>query len=387
MPGDGRRWATPDTVRAKVRRRWDDGTLLGAFGRGEPFEALEIPLAGPRTAELGERLGEVQDWAAAIEDGSRAGERYTVRYKEVGGRRFGRNRIPSHAVVERFEQAWRLLGVGGQVTEFRAMLAAAPDPAVRDWLLRSPVPALSHAGDWSQLLAAYRWLDAARGSDRYLRQIDAPGVDTKFVEGHRPVLAELLGVSRQAGGFLTDLGLRGKPEYVRLRPSRSAAPVPVSELSVRADELDDLEWAVSDAVVVENEITYLTLPVPVGGVLIWGKGFDVARLGRWGALGGAEVHYWGDLDTHGFAILHRLRVHLPHVRSFLMDAETLTAHRERWGRETTPTSATLDRLTPREAAVYDDLVSDRLGERVRLEQERIDWAWAMDRLPYGVDGG
>ena len=387
MATGGRQWATPDTVRAKVKRRWDDGTLLGAVARGEQFEPIQVPLARPGLAELGDRLGEVQDWAATLEDGGRAGERYTLRYTEVGGRKFGRNRLPSHAVVDSAEQAWRLLGVRGQVADFQVMLAAAPDSAVRDWLLRKPVAALAHAPEWPQLLAAYLWLDAARGSDRYLRQIDAPGVDTKFVEGHRPVLAELLGVSRQAGGFLTDLGLRGKPEYVRLRPSRSAAPVPVSELSVRADELDDLEWAVSDAVVVENEITYLTLPVPVGGVLIWGKGFDVARLGRWGALGGAEVHYWGDLDTHGFAILHRLRVHLPHVRSFLMDAETLTAHRERWGRETTPTSATLDRLTPREAAVYDDLVSDRLGERVRLEQERIDWAWAMDRLPYGVDGG
>ena len=31
----------------------------------------------------------------------------------------------------------------------------------------------------------------------------------------------------------------------------------------------------------------------------------------------------------------------------------------------------LDRLTPGEGAVYDDLRSNRLGTRVRLEQERI----------------
>ena len=28
MPGDGRRWATPDTVRAKVRRRGGDGGVI-----------------------------------------------------------------------------------------------------------------------------------------------------------------------------------------------------------------------------------------------------------------------------------------------------------------------------------------------------------------------
>ena len=150
------------------------------------------------------------------------------------------------------------------------------------------------------------------------------------------------------------------------------------------DELDDLDLRIDTAVVVENEITYLTLPVPADGVVIWGKGFDVARLGRWRTLRSARVHYWGDLDTHGLAILHRLRTHLPHVESFLMDSKTLHAHRDRWGRESTPTSASLDRLTAAEAAVYDDLVSDRFAEQVRLEQERIDWAWTLERLPYAT---
>jgi hypothetical protein len=35
---------------------------------------------------------------------------------------------------------------------------------------------------------------------------------------------------------------------------------------------------------------------------------------------------------------------------------------------------------PAEHALYADLVADGLGERVRLEQERIDWGWAQQRL-------
>lgn len=266
------------------------------------------------------------------------------------------------------------------------MLAAAPDTPVRDWLLARPVAALDHAQEWPQILAAYSWLEDARGTGRYLRQIDAPGVDTKVVESHRTVLAGLLGVSRNATSFLHDLGLRTKPEYVRFRMAGSVAPMSVTELSVRPEELDGLGMSFTTAVIVENEVTYLTLPVPDDGVLIWGKGFDVARLGRWDALRVADVHYWGDLDTHGFAILHRLRTHLPRVRSFLMDLETLNTHPQRWGQESSPTSATLDQLTAAEAAVYDDLVSDRFAERVRLEQERIDWAWVLDRLPYRTGG-
>lgn len=385
MVAGARKWATPEMVREKVHRRWVDGTLLRAFARGEALIPLEVPLGPPRAAEIGGRFGEVQDWMAALEAGSRDGSRYTLRYTAVGGRRVGRNQIPTHAVVTRFDQAWALLGVRSQVSVFEQMLAEAPDAAVADWLLARPVAALEYAQEWPQILAAYRWLEGARGSGRYLRQIDVPGVDTKVVESHRTVLAGLLGVSRNATSFLEDLGLRTKPQYVRFRMAGSVAPASVTELSVRPEELDGLGMSVTTAVIVENEITYLTLPVPDAGVLIWGKGFNVARLGRWDALREAGVHYWGDLDTHGFAILHRLRTHLPPVRSFLMDLETLHAHPRRWGQESSPTSATLDRLTAAEAAVYDDLVSDRYGERVRLEQERIDWAWVLERLPYRPD--
>lgn len=98
-------------------------------------------------------------------------------------------------------------------------------------------------------------------------------------------------------------------------------------------------------------------------------------------LADAEVAYWGDLDTHGFAILNQLRAWLPQTRSVLMDRGTLLAHRDRWVIEPSPTAARLDWLTPDEQALYQELVKDRLGERVRLEQERIAWDWVAERLP------
>jgi hypothetical protein len=64
-----------------------------------------------------------------------------------------------------------------------------------------------------------------------------------------------------------------------------------------------------------------------------------------------------------------------------MDRETLLTHRDRWVTEPTPTHARLSRLNAAEQDLYEDLVSDRLAERVRLEQERIDWSWALNHLP------
>ncbi len=83
--------------------------------------------------------------------------------------------------------------------------------------------------------------------------------------------------------------------------------------------------------------------------------------------------YWGDIDTHGFAILNRLR-RLPHARSMLMDRATLLAHRDHWTTEPSPTTAVLDRLDPSESALYAELISDAHASSVRLEQERISFS-------------
>ena len=69
-----------------------------------------------------------------------------------------------------------------------------------------------------------------------------------------------------------------------------------------------------------------------------------------------------------------------------MDRETLLEHRSGWVREERPTHAALPRLTLDEARLYHDLVEDRLGPKVRLEQELIGWPWALERLgQWGIE--
>lgn len=170
----------------------------------------------------------------------------------------------------------------------------------------------------------------------------------------------MLGVSSTASGFLAGLG--------------------ITELAVRSEELAQITVEPRVAIIVENEISYLSIDVPEDGVVLWGKGFDVDSVGRLHWLAQADVLYWGDIDKHGFAILDRLRAWLPGVRSVLMDRETLRAHRNRWVTEDRPAKSLLTRLTSEEQDLYSELVADELGERVRLEQERIDWQWVEQRL-------
>lgn len=74
----------------------------------------------------------------------------------------------------------------------------------------------------------------------------------------------------------------------------------------------------------------------------------------------------------------RLRGHLPHIKSILMDRRTLLSHRDHWSNESSPTRRALPHLTDAEQSLYQDLIHDVYGMGVRLEQERVRFSWVHD---------
>jgi hypothetical protein len=76
---------------------------------------------------------------------------------------------------------------------------------------------------------------------------------------------------------------------------------------------------------------------------------------------------------------------LPDVRSVLMDKETLLAHKKLWSLEHAQSTETaLDRLTSAEQELFSALKANIWGSGVRLEQERLPWAAAMEELLLAV---
>lgn len=92
------------------------------------------------------------------------------------------------------------------------------------------------------------------------------------------------------------------------------------------------------------------------------------------------MRYWGDLDKHGFAILSQLRSRVHGVESVHMDRATLLAHRDRWCLRGADLVRTSGWLGPSERDGYEELIVDVHGPSVQLEQERVDWAWALSAL-------
>ncbi len=378
-----RAWTTPEDVLGVLRKRWESGAFLTALASGEPFEPIGLPVRGPAPGEIAGSFAAAADWVARWRRADQAALR--VEYDRIGGRAFGANEIPCRAWVDGYEQLWAALGVGSQARRFAELVeqTRARCPRLGPWLVAHPMRALALEGCWTEMVATVGWIDERQRPGMYLRQVDVPGVDTKFIERHRGVLADLLDlqlgpgradVSMSRSQFAERYMFERKPHYVRFRVPAggiSLGGACYTELSVRAGEFATPPPGIGTVFVVENEITYLAFPLAPGQMVIFGAGYAVSALESLGWLAGCGLVYWGDIDTHGFAILNRLRQRFGHARSMLMDERTLLAHRGQWVTEPNPTDAALGLLAPEELAVYRDLVDDVLGPSVRLEQERV----------------
>lgn len=83
------------------------------------------------------------------------------------------------------------------------------------------------------------------------------------------------------------------------------------------------------------------------------------------------MFYWGDLDTHGFAILDGVRAVIPHMQSVLMHEEVLTDVQMFATREPVPREDQLQNLSPAEQRAFGGLQALTAN---RVEQEHIPHA-------------
>ena len=386
-------WTYPADIKSHVQKLWDRGTLLAVLARRESFAPLKVPLKGPTSSELSERFSDVRQWIGKLAGSE---NHYRIEWRQVNHRIIGSNEIPAEIWIDTLDDALALIHKESEAELFSDLLALTDQqqPELLPWLSKRPLRALELFAEWPRFLSLIAWLQQHPRPGIYLRQIDLPGIHTKWIEGLRGVLIELFDLaldpeqidSRFTGvaGFCRRYGFLDKPSAVRFRlldPSIPVLPVESDQdLTVTADVFARLDLPVRTVFMTENEINFLAFPAIPGALVIFGAGygFDAVKDARW--LHDRAFYYWGDLDTHGFAILNQLRGLFPHVQSFLMDEQTLLAHRSLWGREDRPETRPLTRLTDEENNVYDQLRQNLRGEQVRLEQERIGFGYVRQAL-------
>ncbi|HLR86570.1 MAG TPA: DUF3322 domain-containing protein [Wenzhouxiangella sp.] len=391
-------WSTSKDLIAQVQKHWNSGRLLAE--RLDPERALfplRLRLRKPVSRDLADRFGAVRDWVSELSGQARKrrGHGYEIQWRTINHRTLGRNELPGAVIVPTADDALRLIGKTSQARQFDALAADLLDefPDLRGWLIRRPLEALRRAEDWQRLKAVLHYFRRHPRPGTYLRQLDIPGVDTKFIQARRGLIGELLdatlpeeAIDTSATGarnFNRRFGLASRPVLVRFRILDPAlALVGLTDLSVPTPEFTRLNLPVEEVFITENEINGLAFPKHPRSIVIFGLGYGLERLAGVDWLARARCWYWGDIDTHGFAILNRLRHYLPQARSFLMDRATLDGHRELWGQEPTDHRfvGTLNHLDDEEQSLYQALRDDRLACRLRLEQEHVRFAWLEDFL-------
>ncbi|GAB3135721.1 Wadjet anti-phage system protein JetD domain-containing protein [Marisediminicola antarctica] len=360
-------------ARVEARRIFDRN--LGGWAwsavQGEPAERipLALNLQPPTGDEALDRVAEMREWSSAWHDFAGAGE------VEFATRRFRYLGTQSVPVRLHLEQPAEVAAFIASTAHWRALVARLGE-LVAQWpdMSRPDAAAVRRVLDvptssWSHVVGFLRWSADLDLSELLPRQIAFPGVDSKWFDQNRPLLVAL----RAAGAGTRRLTTRQIDSRMLVRvldPALRAEVGGLAEFAAPATELARLVWAPGEVIISENLQSAYSFGDRPGCVVLAAQGYAVEAYGGLPWLQRAHVRYWGDLDTHGFAILNRLRHHLPRVDSVLMDADTLLAHRSLWAREEKPQSAQLPLLTASEREAYEVLLSE---PNARLEQERLPW--------------
>ena len=390
-------WTRPADLRHQTQKLWKNGTLLRVQMLDEALFPKRFPLKGPNSKELVERFDEVRKWIAVLQ---KQGD-FRIEMREVRHRVIGTNAIPRYAWVDTLEQALRITGKIKQASRFQSIveLCQRQNSELLEWIQKYPLKALELEPVWPALLDVIDWFKAHPRPDIYLRQIDIAGVHSKFIEQHRSTLRNLLDLSLPVDGIRKDAtgvgqftqryGFRAKPLRVRFRMLDNGIrllPCNDQDMTITHDCSqalfeEELDLAnIQRVFITENEINFLAFPAIKKSLVIFGAGYGFDNLADISWLKDLPVYYWGDIDTHGFAILNQLRAYLPQAQSLLMDRDTLLHHQSMWVTEPRQEQRQLNRLTPSEQQIYQDLTGNHYGEKVRLEQERVEFGWLLDAL-------
>ena len=385
-PGKASPWTTPADIRAASLRSWNSGELLREAALPTGLHPRRRALKHPSAALLRNDYALAAEWAALWVPAPRG---CSLEHVLVGATTIGANSLPAAAVFGSAAEEITFLGLDREAARFTelARRVAGIDAGLQAWAMLRPLELLKLGGDALTAARVAVWLAANPAPGIYLRQLSLPGVHTKFVENHRRTIDGMLTVlapGRPLSGknYARRHGFLAPPDRVRLRfldpslaPAGGLEDIEMTAAAFAAHPVD-----IDRVITTENLVNFLALPPAPRTLAVFGAGYGFEGIREAAWLRNVEVLYWGDIDTHGFHILDQLRSHHPHVRSILMDEETLLAHQDFWGREDSPSNAVLKHLSTAEASLYGALQSGALQPHLRLEQELLRWDWVLARL-------
>lgn len=377
---------SPDQIRELLTRRYEmyHRSWLATCGQWP----LEVPLGTPTEQQASRQLEAVASWTASWRSCRGPGN---VDWVERKWAKLGTHALPwklsLHSPEEVAEWAGQLRRWQKARKRYQEMVQNCS--ALVEALPRHfDVLADYEETDFRRLQSFLSWIRAHPDSRLYVRQLPIEGLDTKWIESRKTVIATLVaalrGDRKAEDGFFKCCGLRQPPHLIRLKlldPLLRSRTGGLGDFYASVDDIAALDVQPLILYIVENLQTGLAFEDLPGSAVLMHLGYDVGILGQIPWISCCRCVYWGDIDTHGFAMLSLARSAIPHLESILMDEDTALSHRELWVTEKEPHAATeLRHLTRSEQLVYSHLKQQHWGCNVRLEQERISWDFAWRRI-------
>lgn len=390
----------PDDIRELLKRRFQNKHK--EWLRAEAVWPLEINLGIPKEQDALRQPDNVRSWISVWRNWNGNG---SLVWSERRWRSLGTQNVPQKLILKNPDDVVLWIGEAARwlraVDRFKSLIQHWP--ALSDTLPRYfNVLADYNDSDFLRLCDMLSWICANPNSNLYIRQIPVAGIDSKWLESRKNLICELVtaiqsdsseklstspeGEVSRARDFYKRCGLKPQPQLIRMRILDSCLRKQFSglcDISAPLEEVVDLGIMPTHVFIVENIQTGLAFKDLANSIVIMGLGYSVDVLAQIPWIRNARCIYWGDVDTHGFAILNRGRTHLPNVESVLMDKSTLLNHRTFWVEETTQHASTeLPLLTDAEQKLFMSLKNNVWGQKLRLEQERICWdeAWNVLRM-------
>jgi len=393
----------PEDVRNFIERKfksrhrdWLKACVPGSNSDDKNEFPLAIDLGIPTGKEAVNRQNDVRAWIAAWNNWKGSGELIRA---ERNWQIIGKHTIPYKLILKNPADAVMWIGETDRwsraVDRYKKILQRWP-VLVNNLHGYFNVLADYDEPDFIRLYDILSWICAYPDSGFYIRQIPVTGIDTKWLESRKSLVSELMTliqhgilctpadqISIKSRDFFETCGFRPLPQLIRMRildPVLRNKTGGLADISAPLDEIAALDIKPQFVFIVENLQTGLAFQDLNDSVVIMGLGYAVDALGKIPWLKNTQRIYWGDIDTHGFAILNRAKSYLPDLKTILMDEKTFLDHRELWVEEKSQSPADdLPLLTGNELMLYRKLRNNEFGYHVRLEQERIRWdeAWKV----------
>ncbi len=370
-------------ITKKLKTTYNRAEHLKAYLNQEEFQ-LSIKFKRLSQKEIEQNFRQISNWIEELNQSS-----FKIEFQRISYRSLGEQSIPKILVLNRDE----FLKYLSKEKEFRKHIELIQKslkafPNLEPIFKEKPQLLMENNKVWEQLLTVCDYFVTHPMPNCYIRELDIEGIDTKFIENHKKILDTLLCTildqepTRLAqNGFEKRYGLKYDLPTIRFRILDEALYISgLSDISLPLNEFISLDIGCNRVFITENKINGLSFPNVKNSIVIFGLGYGVESLKNVKWLTSKELIYWGDIDTHGFAILSQIRGYFPQIKSILMNKEVIEKFRHLAVKESQSKRflGELYNLTQEEDEVFKNLKENVYGEAFRLEQERIGFGYLVN---------